>query len=194
MAHHRLFVALRPPTAVRAGLLGLMGGVAGARWQSDAQLHCTLRFVGEVDRHQAEDVAAVLGHVRHGAMSLSLAGSGTFERNGRIDTLWIGVQPRDQLKALHDRIDRALSQVGIAPDNRAFLPHVTLARFPRGAAPSPDVASRFAPPIAASFTVAGFELYESHLGSEGPSYETVARYALDAANPNERALHTPRSS
>ena len=46
MAHHRLFVALRPPRDVRTHLLELMGGVAGARWQDDEQLHCTLRFVG----------------------------------------------------------------------------------------------------------------------------------------------------
>ncbi|MBS0283127.1 MAG: RNA 2',3'-cyclic phosphodiesterase, partial [Proteobacteria bacterium] len=30
---HRLFVALRPPPAIRAALLQVMGGVPGARWQ-----------------------------------------------------------------------------------------------------------------------------------------------------------------
>ena len=55
---HRLFVALRPPVPVRDHLLDLMHGVEGARWQSDDQLHLTLRFIGEVDRHQASDIAA----------------------------------------------------------------------------------------------------------------------------------------
>jgi RNA 2',3'-cyclic 3'-phosphodiesterase len=94
MAHHRLFVALRPPAVTRTTLLGIMGGLPGARWQDDAQLHCTLRFIGEVDRHRAEDIAAALERVRRPAMTLSLGSAGMFERNGRVDTLWIGVQPR----------------------------------------------------------------------------------------------------
>src|SRR3546814_1491418 len=62
---HRLFVALEPPAAVRHQLLDLMGGIANARWQTEAQLHLTLRFIGEVDRHRAEDVAAALGGIHH---------------------------------------------------------------------------------------------------------------------------------
>src|SRR3546814_1235738 len=54
---HRLFVAIRPPSAIRKALLSIMGGVEGARWQSDDQLHLTLRFIGEVDRHRADDIA-----------------------------------------------------------------------------------------------------------------------------------------
>ena len=50
---HRLFVALRPPAVVRQQLLAAMQGVPGARWQDDDQLHLTVRFVGDVDRHQA---------------------------------------------------------------------------------------------------------------------------------------------
>ncbi len=86
-----------------------MGGVPGARWQSDEQLHVTLRFVGEVDRHQAEDIAAALGHVRHPRSMLRTGPVGTFERQGRIDTLWVGIQPRDRIAPLHDKIDRALA-------------------------------------------------------------------------------------
>ena len=179
MPHHRLFVAFRPDAATRAGLLGLMAGVPGARWQDDDQLHCTLRFIGEVDRHQAEDIAALLGHIRHPAMQLSLGAPGTFDRAGRIDSLWVSVHPRDRVKALHDKIDRALVRAGIPPEQRAFLPHVTLARFSRTSAPPPDIASSLPPPPGTAFPVTSFALYESHLGSEGAIYETIARYPLD---------------
>ncbi|MBA2932994.1 RNA 2',3'-cyclic phosphodiesterase [Sphingomonas sp. CGMCC 1.13654] len=178
MPLHRLFVALRPPAVTRALLAGLMGGVTGARWQDDAQLHCTLRFVGEVDRHQAEDIAAALGAVRSEALALSLGPAGTFDRKGRVDTLWIGVQPRAAVAALHDRVDLALRRVGVAPDDRAFVPHITIARFSRSDAPGPEVASAIAPPVAHHFEVRHFELFESHLGAEGAIYETVARYPL----------------
>lgn len=49
---HRLFVALKPPPPMRNALLAAMGGIVHARWQTAEQLHLTLRFVGEVDRHQ----------------------------------------------------------------------------------------------------------------------------------------------
>ena len=55
---HRLFVALRLPPTTRSLLLAAMGGISGARWQSEDQLHLTLRFIGEVDRHLARDVHA----------------------------------------------------------------------------------------------------------------------------------------
>lgn len=177
MARHRLFVAAVPPAVARAALVDAMGGVPGARWQSDAQLHLTLRFVGEVDRHQAEDIAVALGQVRHPPIEVAFGASGTFDRHGRIDTLWIGIQPRDRIRPLHDKVDRALRQAGVASDPRAFLPHVTLARFARAAAPGPEVAGRIAiSPLA--FTLDRFALFESRLGSEGATYDAIEHYAL----------------
>ena len=178
MALHRLFVAIRPPAATRSVLIGLMGGVPGARWQDDAQLHCTLRFIGEVDRHRAEDVAAALGSVRSEALQLALGPAGAFDRRGRVDSLWIGVQPRDAVALLHDRVDAALRRVGVAPDERAFVPHITIARFARGDAPGPDVARAVPVPPGHRFEARHFELFESHLGADGALYETVARYPL----------------
>ena len=76
---HRLFVAIRPPRPIRERLMAAMGGISGARWQSDDQLHLTLRFIGEVDRHRAGDVHAALGAIRHPALEIALNGIGTFE-------------------------------------------------------------------------------------------------------------------
>ena len=70
---HRLFVAIRPPAEIRRALTALMGGVAGARWQDDDQLHLTLRFIGEVDHHRAEDIAAALGGLHASAVTARIA-------------------------------------------------------------------------------------------------------------------------
>ena len=178
MAHHRLFVALRPPAAARAALRAMMGGVPGARWQKDEQLHCTLRFLGELHHHAAEDVAAALGGLRSAAIMARLEGAGCFDRAGRVDALWIGVAPREALRALHGKVDRLLARAGIAPDDRAYLPHITIARFPRALAPPPDVAAAIARPDATPFLFSEARLYESLLGPDGATYETVARYRL----------------
>ena len=90
---HRLFVGLRPPEAIRARLLAIMGGIPGARWQSDDQLHLTLRFIGEVDRPQAEDAALALSGVQFPPFEVALAGVGMFDTRGRPNALWAGVRP-----------------------------------------------------------------------------------------------------
>ena len=54
-------------------------GSAARAGRRDDQLHLTLRFIGEVDRHQAEDVHAALGAIRQPPFEITLAGVGCFE-------------------------------------------------------------------------------------------------------------------
>ena len=120
----RLFVAIRPPAEIRARLLAAMGGVRGARWQSEEQLHLTLRFIGEVDRHRAEDVDAVLAGVRQPGFEIALDGLGAFERRGEPTALWAGVSPQEPLRALHKKVDQAIARTGLAPERRVYTPHI----------------------------------------------------------------------
>lgn len=175
---HRLFVALRPPRPMREALLAAMGNVPGARWQDDEQLHLTLRFIGEVDRHVAEDVAAALGSVSHPAFDLRLNGVKSFERKGRTDNIWASVTPHGDVRSLHAAVTSALSRADIPPEERAFVPHITMARFSRGTEPMGVLPmERLWPaPIDAHFD--NFLLYESSLGASGASYAAIARYRL----------------
>ena len=178
---HRLFVALRPPPAIRAQLAALMGGVPGARWQDDEQLHLTLRFIGEVERPLAEDVVAALGQVHAPAIAVSLSGVGQFVKRGRADALWAGVAPHDALAALHRKIDAALVRIGLPPEGRAYLPHITLARMARSAGAAPEIdrwIADHAGLASAPFTLGHVTLFESRLGSEGARYDAVMRWAL----------------
>jgi len=174
---HRLFVAIRPPAAIRTSLLDAMHGVRGVRWQDDEQLHLTLRFIGEVDRHRANDVAAVLGSVHRAAFSIALSGIGRFGRRGK-GALWAGVAPHDQLHDLHKKIDQACLRVGIEPEPRAFHPHITLARFSHGSGPIDAFVEQSGGLSSGRFTVDSFRLYESHLKSDGALYSVVERYPL----------------
>jgi 2'-5' RNA ligase len=174
---HRLFVAIRLPRNLRAILLNTMGGVSHARWQSDEQLHLTLRFLGEVDHHTAEDVAAALGTVHHPRFSLALDGLGHFER-GRIETLWVGVAPHPPLITLQKKISEALRRVGIPPEGRAYLPHITIARFGRNAGSLDTIALAAGGLSSPPAETTEFCLYESELSPGGSSYTIVARYPL----------------
>jgi 2'-5' RNA ligase len=175
---HRLFVAIRPPASVRQRLLAAMGGISGARWQSDDQLHLTVRFIGEVDRHLAGDIHAALGGVHHAPFELALSGIGCFDKRGFPDAVWAGVTPHDQVKALHRKVDAALLRVGLPPDERAFLPHITIARLNRGAGPIGNLLEEEGGLSGPVFTVDSFALFESDLTHEAAVYSIVERYPL----------------
>ena len=186
---HRLFVALRPPPAMRRKLLDIMDGVDGARWQDEDQLHVTLRYIGAVERPVAEDIALALQGVHAPAFDLALSGVGRFDTGARGRALWAGVTPHDAVAALHRKIDHALVRLGLPPKGRAFLPHVTLARLHRTSGPVDGFLARNAgltsPPIRFDRMV----LYESHLGHDGAWYEPVVRCPLSAVAASGRKLN-----
>lgn len=173
---HRLFIAIRPPAEIRARLLALSGKIAGARWQDDMQLHLTLRFVGEVDPHQAQDLADALALVNFTPFTIALSGLGEFERKGRVDTIWAGVQPRDALTQLHQKVDRACVLAGLTAEERAYLPHITLARLSRGAGSTRAFLEQNAGLSSPPFLIDRFGLFESHLGQSGAIYHQAAIY------------------
>jgi RNA 2',3'-cyclic 3'-phosphodiesterase len=175
---HRLFVGLRPPAPVRARLMAMMGGVPGARWQSDDQLHLTLRFIGEVDRRTAEEVALALSNLRYPPFELAIAGVGSFGSRGRVNALWAGVAPRDGVAGLHRKVDAALVRLGLPTEGRAYLPHLTLARMHAPASAADRFLADHAALTGPAFAVEHFLLFESRLGHGGAAYEAVERYAL----------------
>lgn len=175
---HRLFVAIRPPAAIRNTLLDLMEGVSGARWQDDEQLHLTLRFIGEVDGRVAEDIAAALGTVHQARFAVALDGVGQFGRPGRPNALWAGLRPHDSLAHLHRKVDQALVRAGLEPERRAYLPHITIARFGRDSDGIDAFCARHAGLRSDLFEIADFALYESRLGHAGATYTIAERWPL----------------
>lgn len=182
MSVHRLFVALRPPRPVRAQLIAVMHGIAAARWQDDEQIHLTLRFIGEVDRHRAEDIAAALGGLHAAPVAARIAGIGLFEHHGRPHMVWAGVEPAEPLAALHRKVDERLARVGIARETRAFVPHITLARLNRAAGPVAPFLALNGDFASAPFVFDHAILYESELAHGGSRYHPVARYPLAASS------------
>lgn len=175
---HRLFVAIRPPEFIRDQLLDLMDSGGDLRWQSEDQLHLTLRFIGEVERPHAEDLAAALGSISFEPLQLRLAGIGLFARR-RGGALWAGVTPREPLAALAAKIDRACVVTGLAPERRAYHPHITLARWN---GPEPQLGPflhAHAGLTSEPWPAARFTLYESHLRKDGAHYEARAEFAAE---------------
>lgn len=175
---HRLFVGLRLPHAIVQQLCAIMGDISGARWQSAEQLHLTLLFLGQCNHHQAEDVAHSLLSLYFPAFSVSLEGLGHFDTSGRIESLWVGVRPQAPVQQLHHKLAACLRPLHLNIATRAYLPHVTLARFNRAAGDISAYVARHAGFSTPAFDVDAFYLFESHLTQHGAHYESIARYPL----------------
>ncbi len=123
----RLFVALDLPEEVHDHLTDLQSGLINARWVDPEGMHLTLRFIGDVDARQAEDIDDMLSGIAAKPFSLRIKGVGHFGDPVRV--LWAGVEPSEALNVLADKVDAALGRLRIDMDRRKFSPHVTLARF-----------------------------------------------------------------
>ena len=175
---HRLFVAIRPPEPIRDLLIDAMDDSPDFRWQDEEQLHLTLRFVGEVDRPIADDLAGALGSVHAARFSARVNGVGRFEQRNS-GALWAGVEPKEPLAALAAKVERACQSIGLAPERRAFHPHITLARWKgRRTREVEGFLERKRGITSEPFEVDAFTLFESRLSRHGAHYEEVASYGL----------------
>jgi 2'-5' RNA ligase len=178
----RLFVALTLPETLRDQLAALAGGIPGARWTPPDNYHLTLRFIGEVQSWQAQEIDDALAALRTKPFTLSVAGIGTFERDGRVMAVWAKVERNDRLMHLQQKIETALQRVGLAPERRRFAPHITLGRVDQ----APDarvVAWVHAHSLfrAEPVEMDHFTLYSSRLGKEFSVYTPEVEYALATA-------------
>lgn len=180
---HRLFVAIRPPEHIRDLLLDAMDDSPDFRWQQDEQLHLTLRFVGAVDRPQAEDLAGALGRLQVPPFAVRIAGVGSFDHRNS-GALWAAIDPKAPVLALAAKVERACQSIGLAPERRAYHPHITIARWSgRRSRETHDWLQRNAGLQSPPFEVTEFILFESHLLRHGAQYDAVARYPLLQAAP-----------
>jgi 2'-5' RNA ligase len=124
----RLFTALEIPRDAALSLSLLRGGLPGARWIDVENYHITLRFIGDVAGHIADDIANELDRVRRPSFTLALSGVGAFGQK-KPHAVWAGVTASPDMTALQAEIDRICHRMGIPADPRKFMPHVTLARL-----------------------------------------------------------------
>lgn len=175
---HRLFVAIRPPEFIRDLLIDAMDDSPDFRWQDEEQLHLTLRFIGEVERPLANDIADALSSIRAQRFDLRIKGVGRFEQRSS-GALWAGVDPRAPVGALAAKVERSCQQVGLEPERRAYHPHITLARWKgRRTRELHDYLTRQAVLSSEPFAITGFTLFESRLSRHGAHYQEVANYEL----------------
>jgi 2'-5' RNA ligase len=186
----RLFVALDFPEAVRASLRDLIARfrplLSGARWARPEGMHITLKFIGEVDRTKLDAISGALASIRAAqTVEMKFRGLGFFPNERKPRVLWCAVEASQNLAMLAVDIDNALESAGAPRETRAFLPHLTLARFDsQDGLKGVDKLVRAAEDLKSyEFGVAReseFYLYESVLKPSGAEYKRLAAFPFVA--------------
>lgn len=168
----RLFVAIDLPEDVRAKLAEFSARHApaarGYKWVKAANLHLTIKFIGERPESEVAAISKTLGGVAFPApIEIALEGIGSFP-----NVLFARVNA-PMLATLAAAIEQSLEPLGIAKESRPFTPHLTLARRKEG--------GRLPPGLGASenfgtFTANEFILYQSVLSAGGSQYTPLRRF------------------
>jgi RNA 2',3'-cyclic 3'-phosphodiesterase len=185
----RVFVALDIPEEVRAAIGKLIARLRtscrAARWVRIEGVHLTLKFIGEVQPEKIEPIKASLARIRYpDAIELKFRNVGFFPNERRPRVFWAGIEAGPELGSLAIAVETSLEPLGIAKEQRAFSPHLTLARFEtdRGAGPAFALdtltkAISEAGPFEFGAGIANeFHLYQSILKSGGAEYTRLATF------------------
>jgi 2'-5' RNA ligase len=182
----RLFTGLEMPADVAQALSLMRGGLPGARWIDPENYHLTLRFIGDVDDAFAHDIASLLDKVNRRAFDLRFEGLAPF--GGRKPRAVVAaVAPVPPLIELQAELERLMQRLGLEPEGRKFMPHVTLARLRDSSSLQvADYLSARGPVRVSPFPVSRFVLFSSKASVGGGPYVVEAAYPL-ASYPSPRS-------
>jgi len=132
----RLFVAFDTPGPIKHRALSLMDELKRARadvsWEREAKLHCTVKFLGNVEKDRLPALGGIMEQVADGVPPIRIryGGIGFFPNIKSPKVCWIGVEdPTESLQRLFRNLEGALSKIGFPADDRPFHPHLTLGRI-----------------------------------------------------------------
>jgi len=143
-------------------------------------LHLTLKFLGSVLESDLGTIDSIVAQTatRHRAMQLHCAGIGLFK-----NSIWVGIKENLLLSALTLELDQAFVPLGIYPERKAHVPHVTVARFGIGAkivlAPFRE---KYVSRNWGLLTVSEMILYKSETLPEGATYSIINSYEFSSKN------------
>jgi 2'-5' RNA ligase len=183
-----VFCGIELPETVRELVLRHIGRLKEsvpdpkASWAREANLHLTLKFLGEIPQRQVADLSSAASRAVEGIapFSIRLERTGVFPKPSQARVLWIGINDFSRgLGELHQRLESECAKVGFAREARPFHPHLTIARLRQPQAGRTLAAAHlqleFAP---VEIAISELLTIRSELGSAGSKYTVVSRHKL----------------
>ena len=182
----RVFCAIEVPLEVRQRVLEHAERVRNeapavqASWTKLENIHLTLKFFGNVALEKIPKISKAADKVgrQFSPIKIRVEGCGAFPKRGQTRVLWIGLNDSSgRLANLHKEFDDECVRVGFASEDRAFHPHLTLARLrnPQKAQVPREFHTKFEP---IEFTATGLTVFRSELGREGSRYSVISSHPL----------------
>lgn len=155
----------------------------GVKVVSTDSMHVTLKFIGDVEQELVPQISAVLHDVAatESAFDMPVIGLGAFPDTKRPSVIWAGLTNTEACARMKTSLEDRLAQFGIAPEERAFRPHLTLARVK--ARPPQELFQMLADGPSTRFGrehVRAIELVKSELKPSGPKYTTLMSAPLNS--------------
>jgi 2'-5' RNA ligase len=179
----RAFIAIDLPEEIRGALsrqqAELRAASPDARWTRPEGIHLTLKFLGEISDDKVSKVAEALsGCAPFVKLSVEVRGFGFFPDARRPKVFWAGVKAPPDLLRLAEEVEVAMDKTGFAREQRAYSPHLTLARFkiPKPQPRLKALVDRQGETSLGQFEVSEFFLFESRLSPHGAEYRKLARF------------------
>ncbi len=182
----RLFTGLSIPdniTAALGSVLAELRGTAKLRWSQVENLHITSKFIGEWPEERLPELqGALAGLDTPRPFEVTVARFGFLPNPHHPKIFFAGVRGGAGLADLAERIDVALAAIGLKREERAYTPHLTLARI--GGDDIDRLRERIATmpaPEFGAFQAREFHLYLSRPGPKGSAYSRIHTYPLEKA-------------
>jgi len=125
----RIFIAIPTPQPLADALLDLCTDLQPAKWVPGDQFHTTLKFLGDVDPPDVDDLADGLADLRFGGIDLIPQRLDVFATGRNPRSLHLRLKPDPGLSNAHSAVERTAHAAGLPRDEKRFMPHITLARF-----------------------------------------------------------------
>jgi len=167
--------------------------------ETAAPAHLTVRFLGEVDPAQLPPIEAAAARAVIGVaeFDLELDEIGAFPSRRAPRIVWLGAAVgREQLHDLARRLSSELATVGILPEGREFVPHVTWRRI--RSRQDARIARQWLERTALASPLRGrvkvLELKQSELSNAGARHTTLRSFPLGGAVEANQAGSRPTRS
>jgi RNA 2',3'-cyclic 3'-phosphodiesterase len=155
------------------------------QWTRPAQIHLTLKFLGNVLAASVEDLITALRQACQGVepFKLRLDTLGCFPNTRAPRIVWTGLAgDLGALMELQGRIAQRMTAFSAHDDSHVFHPHLSIGRVKRAhqemAGLLGKVIDEAGNPEPAEWTVGQVELVRSVLGSQGSTYSNLAVVSL----------------
>ncbi|MFZ5965646.1 MAG: RNA 2',3'-cyclic phosphodiesterase [Bacillota bacterium] len=91
--------------------------------------HLTLRFIGESDEKQIEELKNAVSKTAEKCSGFSsMTGNLGFFPRGNKKILWAGLENSTELKKLYQLLEKELESIGYPKEERGLKPHITIGR------------------------------------------------------------------